>query len=306
MNTTPTLPIGFYDLIFDKAEKNYQILNILTDNFIKNKFRLIKTPLLEFSQNFPNYLRNQQYFATKDNDSNQILFFRNDITPQISRLLKTSLKDHPLPLRICYSGDILKAQSSDLFKDRQITQAGFEIIGSNSTNDIFDVIKLTIDSLKKCQVKELVVEFTLPKIINEIVKQIQTTSKPQLKQAILTKNISKIRQLTKNSLILEELILKIDQNHQNITKLLKEFQFDGKTKEDIKQSQEIITSIIKQYPKINFITNIFSNSDLDYHQKIAFNIFQGTTFQVAKGGCYKINDKIDAIGASIYASNLLK
>ena len=50
--TKQLLPVGFYDLLFDEAETNYNNVNKALNIFLTSGYRLIKTPLVEFEGNF--------------------------------------------------------------------------------------------------------------------------------------------------------------------------------------------------------------------------------------------------------------
>ena len=59
---------------------------------------------------------------------------RSDITVQIARISCGSLVELPRPLKVCYSGEILRVKNNRLNLSRQATQIGSEIIGINKIN----------------------------------------------------------------------------------------------------------------------------------------------------------------------------
>jgi len=78
-------------LVFDEAEKNHRNINLTIESFLSSGYRLIKTPLVEFENNFADGKINNA-LRTVDIISGENIVFRNDITLQISRLLETRLK----------------------------------------------------------------------------------------------------------------------------------------------------------------------------------------------------------------------
>ena len=54
---------------------------------------------------------------------------RSYITVQIARISCGSLVELPRPLKICYSGEVLRVKNNSLNLSRQATQIGLEIIG---------------------------------------------------------------------------------------------------------------------------------------------------------------------------------
>jgi ATP phosphoribosyltransferase regulatory subunit len=156
MNKKQLLPVGFYDLLFDEAEKNHHNINRVLEAFLKAEYRLIKTPLVEFENNFSADATQNSFRAT-DVISGKNLVFRNDITLQISRLLSSRLADEKLPLKLCYVGDVLCAKSEDLYADRQQTQVGVEIIGCEEEGSDLQVIEILLTVLKKITEKKLLI-----------------------------------------------------------------------------------------------------------------------------------------------------
>ena len=58
-----------------------------------------------------------------------MMSIREDITMQVARIACGSLKSMQRPLRIMYSGDVLRIKNNNLNMSRQFTQIGGEMIG---------------------------------------------------------------------------------------------------------------------------------------------------------------------------------
>lgn len=310
------LPVGFYDLLFDEAEQNHKNINNAIDTFLKAGYRLIKTPLVEFENSFKQQ-NSQNYFQTIDVISGQNLVFRNDITPQISRLLNSRLQEEKLPLKICYVGDVLCAKSEDLHKDRQQTQVGVEIIGCDLEKSNFEIIETLLQTLRKLlskkQEKSLLIEFSLPNLLEIFLTELKVKNKEELRNAISQKNISLVRELAgKNAEIINKTMLF---NH-DLKLMAKEISTQIKSpkiSDEIKKAQKILDLLSKNYPEIKVCFDLFGDES-SYHNDIAFDVFCGeSSYPIAKGGRYKIannakpnNAKIDAVGATIYMNRLRK
>lgn len=294
------LPVGFYDLLFDEAQKNHQNINSVLQTFFDAKYRLIKTPLVEFEENF-SVADVKNTFRTTDVISGKNLILRNDITPQISRLLATRLKNENLPIKLCYVGDVLCAKSEEIYSNRQQTQAGIEIIGCDEEKSNFEIVEVTLNALKKLGVKDLLIEFSLPDFLDIFLDEIAVKNKEELREAIMRKNISAIRELAeKNAEIISEIAL----SNGNLLELI------SKISTQIK-SEKILTQL-KKAQKISefFASNLelrfdlFGDSEASYHHEISFNIFcKKFAYPIARGGRYKIND-VSAVGATIYMNCL--
>lgn len=318
MKKQSLLPIGFYDLLFDEAEKNHKNINNVIDLFLSAKYRLFKAPLVEFEDGFLKQ-ESQNYFRTIDVFSGKNLVFRNDITPQISRILNSRLQDEKLPLKLCYVGDVLCAKNDDLYKDRQQTQVGVEIIGCDEEESNFEIIKILLEAILKLKQenveKELLIEFSLPNFLEIFLEELQLESE-ELKEAIVKKNISKIRDLAGEK---GEIIIKIMLSNHNL-KFLEENIFaltkSIKIIAEINRAKKIVNFLEKQFPNINnsqeikVCFDLFGDSKDSYHQDIAFDVFYGDlSYPIARGGRYKINigdEEINSVGATIYMNLLRK
>lgn len=304
--TKKLLPVGFYDLLFDEAEKNFKNVNNAINTFLKSGYRLIKTPLVEFEGGFED-----NYFQTVDVISGKNLAFRNDITPQISRLMNSRLSGEELPLKICYSGDVLCAKSEDLHKDRQQTQVGIEVIGCDNEKSDFEVIETLLNSLKKTltkkQVGELLIEFSLPGFLDEFLAELKLQNKKGLKSAIIKKDISQVKKLAeKNADIINNIML----NNNNLKSLAKDVSAQVKSQKitaQIKKAQKASSFLTKNFPEIKACFDLFGDNEFSYHNGLAFDVFcSDSPYPIAKGGRYKIAGakSIDAVGATIYMNRL--
>lgn len=307
------LPVGFYDLLFDEAEKNHKNINSAIDAFLKAGYRLIKTPLVEFEDSFIEE-KSKNYFQTIDVISGENLVFRNDITPQISRLLASRLQEEKLPLKLCYVGDVLCAKSEDLYKDRQQTQVGVEIIGCDEEKSDFEVIGILLEILKKLSGKKqennLMIEFSLPNFLEVFLSELKVKNKEELRAAIVQKNISAVRDLAgENAEIISKIMLS-NQNLKNLTKEISSKIKSQKIADEIKKAQKISDFLAKNFVEVRVCFDLFGDNNSSYHNRITFDVFCGDfSYPVARGGRYKIASKgkeIDAIGATLYMNRLRK
>ncbi len=305
MTKKQLLPIGFYDLLFDEAQKSHENINLALATFFGAGYRLIKTPLVEFEDNFSAEEVKNSFRAT-DVISGKNLIFRNDITLQISRLLATRLSQEKFPLKLCYVGDVLRAKSEELYADRQQTQVGVEIIGCDEEKSNFEIIKILLAALKKLQVKNLLIEFSLPDFLGIFLSEIAAKNKDELREAVMKKNISLIKKLAgKNA----DLITKIALSNDNLSSIVKEISSKEITAE-LKKAQKISEFLKKNFKEIEVRFDLFGDHESSYHHEISFNVFCGDfSYPIARGGRYKINKgtvKIAAVGATIYMNHLRK
>lgn len=283
------LPVGFYDLVFEEAEKNHQNINKILDGFFANNYRLIKAPLVEFAQNF-SASEIENSFRLTDIISGKEMIIRSDITPQISRLVSTRLKQENLPLKICYVGDVLCTKSNELYADRQQTQVGFEIIGCSKEDSDLEVIENLLSALINLGIENPLIEFSFSGFLENFLQQNQIEKNSEIFDAISKKNLSKIRDLCS---VKSNEIIEIALNNEKPSKHLP-------------ITSKIAENLSKKFPDAQIRFDLFGDRNSSYHNGIYFDVFsKDFSYPIARGGRYKIND-FDAVGATIYMNRIRK
>lgn len=309
MKNKNLLPVGFYDLIFDEAEKGYRDSSLAINHLLNLEYRLIKPTLIEFDESYQ-AIKDSEYFVTTDALSDCKIALRSDITMQIRRILATRLKGYQMPLRLCYIGDVIKARSEDLYADRQQTQIGFEIIGIENEKQDFEIVENLASILSKIKVKDFSFNFTLPNFLDIILEEFEIDQREDLKKAIFCKNLSKIAEIGKNHSNILQKIVRFNENTSKIVEQISENVKSQKISRELARIVNIQSFFQKKLPNIKLNFDLFGNNDCGYHQDIYFEVFVSNfAYAIAKGGRYQIFDGdkyFTAIGATIYMNNLRK
>lgn len=304
------LPEGFRDSLPDLAGKEYLISSSFLNLMKKNGYLLIKPPLLEFERSL--------FFLTPEKDnidsfrlldpvSQKMMGIRPDITLQVARLACGSLNESPRPLRLCYSGEILKAYNNGLNLSRQITQIGSEIIGIGDNFCEKELIDLIIEILKKLKIKKFFINFTMPTLIQSLSKDFNLTRDELdfVKEKYQNKNHKGIEKISKNlEEISKELLSIVGLVEANIKKL-KKINFPKLTQIEINNFIKVIDKIRKKFPNLNLYMDPLEIDGSDYHTGLAFKVFSENLKELFTGGNYKVF-KENCIGFSGYVENLVK
>ena len=304
------LPEGFRDSLPDLAGKEYLISSSFLNLMKKNGYLLINPPLLEFERSL--------FFLTPEKDnidsfrlldpvSQKMMGIRPDITLQVARLACGSLDESPRPLRLCYSGEILKAYNNGLNLSRQITQIGSEIIGIGDNFCEKELIDLIIEILKKLKIKKFFINFTMPTLIQSLSKDFNLTRDELdfVKEKYQNKNHKGIEKISKNlEEISKELLSIVGLVEANIKKL-KKINFPKLTQIEINNFIKVIDKIRKKFPNLNLYMDPLEIDGSDYHTGLAFKVFSENLKELFTGGNYKVF-KENCIGFSGYVENLVK
>ena len=308
-NKKRLLPLGFYELTGDEAKINYEYTKNTLESFMNDDYQLIKTSLIEFVENYDK--KNlENTFNFSDNISGKNLFFRDDITLQISKYISSNYDEINVPLKLCYYGDVVCLNSDEIYRERQQTQVGCEIIGSRDINSCFEVIKSTLNALEKINIIDLNISISLPDFLDKFLENINLENKDQLKDAIINKRISDIKILAKNyEELITEIVLK-NNDFENLDKKIRAQFMNPEIAKILDNGKKLMIFLQENFEKIKFNFDLFGDNKFSYHNNIAFDIFASDfRYPIAKGGCYSIdfdNKKIDAVGSTIYINFLRK
>src|SRR5271157_4644155 len=134
--TNPALlPAGLLDLLPPDAETEASAVEALMGVFTAHGYQRVKPPLLEFEDSLlagSGSAVADQTYRLMDPDSQRMMGLRADTTPQVARIATTRLAGAPRPLRLSYAGQCLRVRGTQLAPERQVAQAGIELIGPDS------------------------------------------------------------------------------------------------------------------------------------------------------------------------------
>jgi len=155
------LPTGVKDFLPVKAAKLEYLQTALREVFARWGFRPVIPASLEdlavLELGLGGDLR-EKTFRFDDRQTGRLVAFPPDITPQVARIAATRLHDLPLPYRLCYSGRVLRHAEQRLGKEREIWQAGVELIGLDSPEADAEMIAMAVEGLLAVGAKEFTID----------------------------------------------------------------------------------------------------------------------------------------------------
>lgn len=180
------LPAGFVDLLPSDAEAEAAGMESLMQVFASHGYSRVKPPLLEFEDTLlsgSGAAVAEQAFRLMDPDTRRMMALRPDITPQIARIAATRLADAPRPLRLSYTGLCVQASGGARESDRQISQAGIELIGPDTPEADAEVVALGAEALAVLGVPGVSFDLTMPPLAPALIAEVGFT--PAERQALM-------------------------------------------------------------------------------------------------------------------------
>lgn len=198
------LPKGVKDFLPLKAAKADFLQQQLRQVFSAWGFRPVITPQLEFldvlERGLGEGLRDRA-FRFDDRQSGRLVAFPPDMTPQIARIAATRMRERPLPLRLCYSGRVLRHTEQQMGKDRDIFQTGVELIGLDSPEADAEMIAMAVEALQAVGAEEFTIDIGQVDFFRGVLDGLSLEGRQanQVADAILRKDSSELQALLQDA-----------------------------------------------------------------------------------------------------------
>lgn len=151
---SPELPLsapgGMRDHLPPDAALRASLTGRLLATFETYGYERVTTPAFEYADVIERGLEvdRRDVLRFVEPDTGEVALLRPDITPQIARIVATSLRDRPAPWRLCYSGTVLRRARGRARRNRQLAQAGVEHVGTAALDADVEVIRLAAQTLR--------------------------------------------------------------------------------------------------------------------------------------------------------------
>lgn len=298
------LPSGFHDLLPPDAASCDHIVTTLMEQFALIGYERIAPPLVEFERSLVSGTGkslDKQTFRLMDPHSQSMMGIRSDITTQIARIAAVRLQNAPKPLRLSYAGTVLRVNATDLHGKRERTQAGIELIGSQSLQAECEVIMIVVFTLQLLGAKGLSIDFTLPRLKQMIIKSlgIAEGEEEELIQAVRKKETSAVTHEALLPLVMPSGDTDAVLGHIETMDIPKE------GKQLCKDLRSVIADVQAMLPDITITIDPLDNHGFHYHTGIGFTLYsQDDACELGRGGRYKIHDDMEAVGFTLYVDTL--
>ena len=174
-NPNPALlPAGLRDLLPPQAEIEAASVGTLMAAFAGHGYQRVAAPMLEFEDGLlagTGAAVAEQTFRLMDPDTQRMMGLRADMTPQVARIAGTRLANAPRPLRLSYAGQCLRVRGSQLAPDREISQAGIELIGPDSPQADAEIVVVGAEALEALGLGRVSFDLSLPPLVTVLLDE---------------------------------------------------------------------------------------------------------------------------------------
>jgi len=308
-NQKGLLPAGLSDILYPNAHIQSKIIENLLDIFSSYGYLRVKPPLVEYEETLlsdgPGEVLKDSTFRVMDPLSQKMLALRADVTAQISRIASTRLSHLSRPLRLSYSGDVLRVKGDSFNMERQKTQVGAELIGPKSEVIDAEIMLVCVKALKSINIDNLTIDINLPFLRKYLLTGISPSLKHSINQYIDNKDKQSLKKLKFENLNIISELMDVFGDHLNVIKYLQELKSKGILVDIIDHYLTVIDIVRKNDKSIKLSIDPLENRGFEYHTGITFTIFSDKLKgEIAKGGSYNILTGETATGCTIYTEKL--
>ncbi len=303
------LPAGLSDILYPKAQVQAKKIENLLDIFSNYGYLRVKPPLVEFEETLlsdgPGSVLRDSTFRIMDPLSQKMMALRSDVTAQISRIASTRLSHLARPLRLSYSGDVLRVKGDSFNTERQKTQVGAELIGLENEFCDAEIILICLKALKSINIENITIDINLPFLREYFLKDLSSSLKEEINKAIDLRDKKSLKKFKfKNSKTVLDLV-ESSGDYSFATNFLSKLKLEGFINNVRDYYLRVIDIVDKNDSSIKISIDPLENRGFNYHTGLSFTIFSGNLKgEIAKGGRYKTLNGETATGCTIYTEKI--
>jgi ATP phosphoribosyltransferase regulatory subunit len=306
------LPAGLCDLLPPEAEWEARAVGRVMDVFAAHGYQRVKPPLLEFADSLlagSGAAIAEQTFRLPDPASQRMLGLRADITPQVARIAATRLAGAPRPLRLCYAGQCLRVRGTQIAPDRQIGQAGIELIGSTSPAADAEIVVVAAEALARLGIARASYDLTLPPLAPALIDAAGITGaeRQALAHALDRKDAAAVaRHGGAMAGILTDLLLAAGPADGALAALAAS-ELPAPAAALAAQLRATVAAIRDLAPDLRLTIDPIEFRGFLYHTGVCVTVFSpGRAEELGRGGRYLTADQEPATGLTLYSDALLR
>ena len=184
------LPEGIRDRLAPLADAAAALTATLLGVVRSHGYERVQPPLVEYEESLAGRLgadsgKRAQLMRFVDPVTQRTLAVRSDITGQVGRIAATRLAHVERPLRLSYAGPVLRVKGTQLTPEREMLQAGAELIGSDGVPAVIEVLSIAVEALAAAGLTGISVDITMPDIVETLADTVMDRDRIERLQALL-------------------------------------------------------------------------------------------------------------------------
>jgi ATP phosphoribosyltransferase regulatory subunit len=306
------LPGGLIDLLPPDAEVEAEAVSAVMAVFAAHGYQRVKPPLLEFEDGLltgSGAAMTDQTFRLMDPESRRMMGLRADITPQVARIASTRLAHAPRPLRLSYAGQSLRVHGTQLAPDRQVAQAGIELIGVDNPAADAEMVLLAAEALAAVGLVRVSFDLTIPPLAPALLDEagIADPARARLTRALDRKDTAAVAQHAGPIAgLLTDLLLAAGPANAAL-QVLQSADLGPASRALCDRLAAMVDAIHTQSPGLRLTLDPLEFRGFRYHTGICVTVFApGHHEELGRGGRYVSGEQEPATGLTLFPDPILR
>ncbi len=287
------------------ASQSRQIVGQLLKCFALFGYQEVNPPLMEFEESLlagKGKAHEHNTFRVMDPHSHKMMGVRADMTTQLERIatiMHGSDSNHPV--RLSYSGSVLRVSPPSLSPTRQMQQTGIEMIGYSKQISSVEILTVLLEALLSIGVTSPVISLSVAGITDTLFGSCIAPSREMIDKAILHKDKGTLPEtMPYRDLISDMMILPFDQ-------VTARHDFPEIIAGQLHMMQQVRNQIQEQFKDgIDIYCDPLDMAGFSYHDGLCFTLFDADTAQeIGRGGHYTIDETLYGCGATLYTAPVI-
>jgi ATP phosphoribosyltransferase regulatory subunit len=311
-NNRALLPAGLRDLLPPDAETEASAVESLMEVFASHGYQRVKPPLLEFEDSLlagSGAAVSEQTFRLMDPVSQRMMGLRADTTPQVARIATTRLAHAPRPLRLSYAGQCLRVRGTQLAPDRQIAQAGIELIGCDNPAADGEIVLVGAEALASVGLTRLSFDLTLPTLVPVLLDDagIEGAERAALSRGLDRKDAASVARLGRGlAQTLTDLLLSAGPADRALP-ALQTAKLPRPARELANRLADAVAAIRARAPTLRLTIDPVEFRGFRYETGVSVTIYApGRHEELGRGGRYVCGEDEPATGLTLYPDAMLR
>ncbi|GAP25550.1 histidyl-tRNA synthetase [Gluconobacter frateurii NBRC 101659] len=304
------LPSGFSDLLPGEAEAEARGIACVMEAFSRHGYERVRPPMLEFETSLLNgsgSALSTQTFRLMDPSSHRMMALRPDMTTQIARIASVRLQDAPRPLRLSYSGSCIVIGTPGREADRQVSQAGIELIGPDSAQADAEVVALGATALEELGIKGVSFDLSMPALALGLIESaIPAADQDELIQALNRKDAASVAELGSPIAGMLAVMLQAAGPADRALDMLASLDFPEAVRPHFDRLVASVAAIRERAPSLRLTVDPVDFRGWQYHTGLCITVFSTTSREeLGRGGRYVAGQE-PACGLTLRPQALLR
>jgi len=279
----------------EEAERRRAVEERILTVFKRWGFREVITPTFEYLEVFTKNGEEEgdRVFKFIDRQTGRLLALRYDLTPQVARMVATTMRHRPLPLRLAYAGSVFRYEEPHAGRQREFVQLGVELIGLDRPEADAEMIAMAVEGCQAVGLGHFQIDVGQVEFLRGLLDELpDRDGKRQVISALRRKDALELELCLQKLRVPEttqEVLLQLPSLYGGKEVLERAAKLTGnhRSQEALENLRQVL-EVLETYGLLErIIVDLGEVHALDYYTGVVFGVFsKGLGYQLAGGGRY--------------------